>query len=49
MERQIVETDQYWWSRKLDGHFIRIQKQGDEWKFAKLQIVSIKVLTMCYI
>ena len=33
MERQIVETDQYWWSRKLDGHFVRIQKQGDELKF----------------
>jgi len=33
MERQIVETDQYWWSRKFDGHFIRIQKQGDELKF----------------
>jgi len=33
MERQIVETDQYWWSRKLDGHFVVIQKQGDILRF----------------
>jgi len=50
MERQIVETDQYWWSRKLDGHFIRIQKQGDDLKFTNksgraIQLPHIKIST----
>jgi|GEM_PF-4760779 len=50
MERQIVETDQYWWSRKLDGHFIRIQKQGDELKFKNksgraIELSHVKIST----
>ena len=44
MERQIVETDQYWWSRKLDGHFIRIQKQGDELKFKNKSLEILKIV-----
>jgi hypothetical protein len=33
IDRQIVETDEYYWSRKLDGHFVKIVKSGKDFHF----------------
>ena len=33
IDRQIVETDEYYWSRKLDGHFVKIVKSGNDFHF----------------
>ena len=29
IERQIVESPEYWWSHKLDGHYVRIEVKND--------------------
>jgi hypothetical protein len=33
IDRQIIETDEYYWSNKLDGHFVKIVKSGKKINF----------------
>lgn len=33
IERQIVESPEYWWSHKLDGHYVRIEIKNDTTTF----------------